>query len=49
MADKKKGSSFDVPSYGHVEKIPDGYVAKKDKDGVVHYVKARKDSKKKDK
>lgn len=48
MADKKtKKSSFNAPVYGEIEKIPAGYVAKKDKDGVVHYVKATKNAKKK--
>ena len=42
---KEIKSGFSAPVYGIVEKIPEGYVAKKDKNGVVHYVK--KDAKKK--
>ena len=50
MAEKKpnpKKSMFNAPTYGIVEKIPEGYVAKKDKDGVVHYVPAPKKKEKK--
>ena len=43
MADKKpKKSSFNVPSYGVIEKIPEGHVAKMDRNGVVHYVPVKK-------
>ena len=44
--EKPTKNSFNSPSYGRVEKIPEGYVAKKDKDGVVHYVKKDKKSSK---
>lgn len=49
MATKKeKKSSFDAPVYGYVEKIPEGHVAKMDKNGIVHYVPSKR-AKKKDK
>lgn len=39
---KPSKSGYNAPVYGETEKIPEGYVAKKDKDGVVRYVKKEK-------
>lgn len=45
-SEKPKKSSFNAPTYGVIEKIPDGHVAKMDKNGVVHYVPIKKEKKK---